>query len=184
MKCTFHRNNDCAGCNAYIKVGVGDDGLERIEVGGQHSPGCEARNGRNAVITEGATDITVAMKEFVEKRANHVDHRRDTPQQIWVDTVAHFRDTVGKNFTGLTKNQVKSLVTNCRNRASGGDGIQKVEQLFSGNESTAFLRHHSIFVDKDVMQRMMCFALPQLLALLMYPGVRSCMLVLCYVMTF
>ncbi len=86
--------------------------------------------------------------------------------------MAHFRESLGSNFNGMTKNKAKSLVYNARERSFGGDGISKTEQLFSGSEDRAFLREHRLFVDKDGMQRMMCFSLPMLLALLKYPKVR------------
>ena len=86
--------------------------------------------------------------------------------------MAHFRESLGSNFNGMTKNKAKSLVYNDQERSFGGDGISKMEQLFFGSDDRAFLWEHRLFVDKDGMQRMMCFSLPVLLALLKYPKVR------------
>lgn len=177
FKCTFHRNTDCKGCNAVIKVKQNDDGTETIIAEGNHADGCIRRNGRTvrtvAVEESSPVDYTSEMKQFVEERATSDDHRNDLPNKIWSDTVAHFRENYGQNFTGMTKSQVTSLVYNCRKSVFGGDVVSKVEQMYSGDQNKAFLWHHSSFVDKNGMQRMMCFSLPQLLALLMYPAVSS-----------
>jgi hypothetical protein len=68
----------------------------------------------------------------------------------------------------MTKNQVK-LVYNARDYCFGGDVISKVETQYSRSNKSAFLRHHASFADDKGMQRIMCFYVPQLLALLNYP---------------
>ena len=69
----------------------------------------------------------------------------------------------------MTKAEVKKLVYNSREHINGGDVISKIEQIYGVDENKAFLRYQSSFVDKKGMQKMMCFALRQLLSLLMYP---------------
>jgi hypothetical protein len=88
FRCTYHRNTDCKECTAKIKVQVNDNGSERTLAEGEHAAGCEARNGRKAVVHEGCQDVTAAMKQFVEERANPDNYRRDPPEKIWNDTVA------------------------------------------------------------------------------------------------
>jgi hypothetical protein len=181
FKCTFHCNIDCKGCNAVIKVKQNGDGTETIIAEGNHegnhADGCIRHNGHTvrtvAVEESSPVDYTSEMKQFVEEHATSDDHRNDLPNKIWSDTVAHFRENYGQNFTGMTKSQVTSLVYNCRKSVFGSDVISKVEQMYSGDQNKAFLWHHSSFVDKNGMQHMMCFSLPQLLALLMYPAVSS-----------
>ncbi len=73
----------------------------------------------------------------------------------------------------MTKAEVKKLVYNSRERVNGGDAISKIEQMYGGDENKAFLCYQSSFVDKKGMQKMMCFALRQLLSLLMYPLVSA-----------
>ena len=172
MKCSYHRNDNCKGCSAYVKITPKDDGTEVIISEGSHAEACEAMNGRKVQVTGGAKDCTIAMKQFIEERCVSDKHRTDLPDKIWNDTTEHFRNKVGSNFTGINKNQARTFVYSTRERSFGGDVISKVEQLFSGSEDKAFLREHRSFVDKDGMQRMMCFSLPMLLALLKYPKVR------------
>ncbi len=167
--CTYHHNTDCNKCTAKIKVQVNDNGSERILAEGEHATGCEARNGHKAVVHEGCQDVTTAMKQFVEERMNHDDYRRDPPEKIWNDTVAHFCELVGNNFSGLSKGQVKVQVYNARECLNGGDAIAKVEQMYAGDKNKAFLRHNLSFVDEKQMQRIMCFGLPRLMNLLLYP---------------
>ena len=69
----------------------------------------------------------------------------------------------------MTKNQVCKLVYNAHGHCFGEDVISKVETQYSGSNKTAFLRHHASFADDEGMQHIMCFSVPQLLALLNYP---------------
>ena len=172
MKCSFYRNTKCKGCTAFVKVYPKGDGTERIISDGTHAQACEGLNGRKVQVHDASKDCSVAMHQFIEERCVSEQHRTDLPEKIWNDTMAHFRESLGSNFNGMTKNKAKSLVYNARERSFGGDGISKTEQLFSGSEDRAFLREHRLFVDKDGMQWMMCFSLPMLLALLKYPKVR------------
>jgi hypothetical protein len=132
-----------------------------------------ARNGRQVAVSDSFTDLRVQMKQFVEARATHEEHHGDTPEQIWAATVKHFREIAGQNFTGMTKAEVKKLVYNSRKRVNGGDAISKIEQMYGGDENKAFLCYQSSFVDKKGMQKMTCFALRQLLSLLMHPLVSA-----------
>ena len=129
FRCTNHCNTDCRECPAKIKVQVNDDGSERILAEGEHAAGCEARNGRKAVVYEGCQDVTTAMKQFVEERMNHDDYHRDPPEKEWNDTVAHFCELVSNNFNGLSKGQVKAQVYNAWECLNGGDIIAKVEYM-------------------------------------------------------
>ena len=50
------------------------------------------------------------MKQFVEEHVNHDYYHGDPQEMKWNDTVAHFHDLVGNNFTGLSKGQVEAQV--------------------------------------------------------------------------
>ena len=182
----LYRNTKCKGCTAFVKVCPKGDGTEIIISDGTHAQACEALNGRKVQVHDASKDCSVEMHQFIEERCVSEQHCADLPEKIWNDTMAHFRESRGSNFNGMTKNKAKSLVYNARERSFGGDGISKTEQLFSGSEDRAFLREHRLFVDKDGMQRMMCFSLPMLLALLKYPKVRlyhyfnHCFISTCY----
>ena len=169
MKCSFHRNSACKSCNAFIKVLQNDDGTEAIISGGEHVPACITKNSGPAQHHDQAKDCTEAMKTFVEKCATSNDHHTDLPNKIWNDTVAHFCELVGNNFTGSTKGQVKAQVYNAQECINGGDAIAKVEQMYAGDKNKAFLCHNLSFVDEKQMHRIMCFGLPQLMNLLLYP---------------
>ena len=88
--CMCHRNKDCKGCSAVLKVCSNSDGTETIELTGTHADGCVARNGRQVAVSDSFTDLRVQMKQFVEARATHEEHHGDTPEQIWAATVKHF----------------------------------------------------------------------------------------------
>ena len=126
--CTYHCNTDCNKCTAKTKVLVNDNGSERILAEGEHAAGCEAGNGRKAVVHEGCQDVTTAMKQFVEEHVNHDDYRRDPPKKIWNDTVAHFCELVGNNFSGLSKGQVKAQVYNAWEHLNGGMQLPKLNK--------------------------------------------------------
>lgn len=112
------------------------------------------------VTVEGSVDVSDAMKDD--------DHHTDLPYKIWYYRAAHFYAYVGYNFTGMTQSQIISLVCNVCEWSFGGDVVSKVKQLYSGDENKAFLCNHGLHTDKDGMQHMMGFSLPQLLALLVY----------------
>ena len=63
------------------------------------------------------------------------------------------------------------LVYNLRAQEAGVDAVSKVEMKMTGRSSAAFLRKSAVFADQDKPQRMMCFAIPQLLRYLLYIGV-------------
>eukprot|EP00804_Cyclotella_cryptica_P019805 CCRYP_009698-RA/>CCRYP_009698-RA protein AED:0.16 eAED:0.16 QI:838/1/1/1/0/0/5/278/686 len=176
FKCSCFRAKDVAGlCNAYLKVLPKDD-EDHIVRGGNHAPACLKHNSHkvlvNAEIVDKAQDVQDAMYQFVEERCTSIDHRSDSLEVIWNDTCKHFREIAGKNYIGMTKSQVRKLVYNAGDRCFGGDVISKVEAQYSGSNKTAFLRHHASFADDEGMQRIMCFSVPQLLALLNYPMVQ------------
>ncbi|KAL3790983.1 hypothetical protein ACHAWO_012061 [Cyclotella atomus] len=98
FRCLCHRNKDCKGCNAVLKVRSNSDGTETIELTGKHVEACIARNGRQVAVSESFTDLRVQMKQFVEARATHEEHRGDTPEQIWAATVKHFREIAGQTL--------------------------------------------------------------------------------------
>jgi hypothetical protein len=91
-----------------------------------------------------AFDCRDAMHQFVEERCTSDEYKSVHPEVIWQDTCSHFQLFAGKNYIGLTKNQVKKLVYNTRNRTFGDNVISKVEAHWSGSNKTAFsiIMHH------------------------------------------
>ncbi|KAL3778828.1 hypothetical protein HJC23_002885 [Cyclotella cryptica] len=136
-------------CTAVLKEF--DDGTTALT--GKHAPGCLRRNGKQ------------------RPNAPNPDHLHDPADLIWRDCVAHFTEVVGPNFNGLDKSQIRNLVYHSREKTFGSNAIAKVESQYSGPSATAFLRCNTTFTGEKKMQRMMCFALPALLNLLMYPMV-------------
>jgi hypothetical protein len=100
---------------------------------------------------------------------NHGNYSRDPPEKIVNDTVVHFCDHVCNDFTGLSKGQVKAHIYNTQEFLNGGDAIANIEQMYAGDKNKAFLHHNQSFVDEKQMQHIMCFGLPQLMNLLLYP---------------
>ena len=117
------------------------------------------------------------MHQFVEERCTRDEYKFVHLEVIWQDKCNHFELIAGKNYIALIMNQVKKLIYNTRNRTFAGNEISKVkiiikvEAQWSGFSKRAFICHHSSFVVKKEMQWIMCFLVPQLLALLMYPMV-------------
>ena len=124
-------------------------------------------------MPETSNDCTDQMHQWVEECATPADHLHDTPATVWDDFVTHFMKEVGPNFYGLDKSQMRNLVYHSCEWVFGGNAILKIESQYSGTNSTAFLHYSSTFTDEKKMQRMMCFALPQLLNLFLYPLVWS-----------
>jgi hypothetical protein len=139
---------------------------------GKHAPGCLRRNGKQVPLPSTSSNCSDQMHQWVEQRATHPDHLHDPADLIWRDCVAHFTEVIGPNFNGLDKSQIRNLVYHSREKTFGSNAIAKVESQYSGPSATAFLRCNTTFTDEKKMQRMMCFALPALLNLLMYPMVR------------
>ena len=94
-----------------------------------------------------------------------------TANEIWSIVNEEFIEKGGSNYQGLRKSQVSKLVYNLRAEEAGVDAVSKVEMKMSGRSSAAFLRQSTAFTDKDKPQRMMCFAIPELLQYLLYSGV-------------
>ena len=69
---------------------VNHNGTKRILAKSEHTAGCEARNGRKAVVDEGCQDITAAMTQFAEEHVNYDNNHRGPPEKMWNDTIAHF----------------------------------------------------------------------------------------------
>ena len=99
------------------------------------------------------------MHQWVENHATDADHLCDIPDVAWHDCVAHFTKEVG------------NLVYHYRERTFGGNNISKVESQYSKTNKMAFLCFSASFENKKKMQRMLCFSIPQLLNLLLYPMV-------------
>jgi len=108
----------------------------------------------------------------ISSRSVSSDHSHQTPKIIWQDWVAHFRESFGESFVGLSHYQVSKLVYNARQAAFGFDAVSKVEGLYSGSKGKAFLHYSAIFSDNKGPQRMMFFTTKELLSLLDYPKVR------------
>jgi len=104
-----------------------------------------------------------------------VDKTWFTPSQIWEMVNTEMREKFGNSYIcGVTETQAKQLVHDTRRAANpGGDEIRNVENQYGGKESEAFLRSSSTFVDKDGMQRQICFAKPALLKTLKEVKVRD-----------
>jgi hypothetical protein len=120
-------------------------------------------------MPETGNDCTDQMHQWVKEQAIHPDHLHDTPVIVWHDCVAHFMKEVGPNFSGLDKSQLCNLVHHSREQVFGGNAISKIESQYSGTSKSTFLRYSSTFSHEKKMQHVMCFALPQLLKLLLYP---------------
>ena len=74
---------------------------------------------------------------------------------------------MGKNFTGLSKGQVKAQVYTTQECLNGGDAIAKVEQMCAGDKNKAFLCNILSFIHEKQMLHIMCFGLPHLMNLLL-----------------
>ena len=94
--------------------------------------------------------------------------------EIWRMVNDEFIEKGGSNYQGLRKSQVADLVYNLRAQEAGVDAVSKVEMKMTGRSSAAFLRKSAVFADQDKPQRMMCFAIPELLKYLLYTGVSLC----------
>ena len=99
------------------------------------------------------------------------EEANDYVEQIWAIVNTEFREKGGPSYRGMRKEQVRDLIRNTRKKKIGGDAIGKVEAEFCGTKSEGFLRHSSIFADIKCLQRMMCFAMPELLKYLLYQSV-------------
>jgi len=117
-------------------------------------------------------DVKDLMHQWVEECSVSSDHSHQTPKIIWQDCVAHFRESFGESFVGLSRYQVSKLVYNACQAAFGFDAVSKVEGLYSGSKGKAFLHYSAIFSDNKGPQRMMVFTTKELLSLLEYPKVR------------
>ena len=166
LRCSSFRSEP--ECTAVLKEF--DDGTTAFT--GKHAPGCLRRNGKQVPLPSTSSNCSDQMHQWVEQRATHPDHLHDPADLIWRDCVAHFTEVIGPNFNGLDKSQIRNLVYHSREKTFGSNAIAKVESQYSGPSATAFLCCNTTFTDEKKMQRMMCFALPALLNLLMYPMVR------------
>jgi hypothetical protein len=170
MRCSCHRAEK--ECTAIIKIMPDGAVISR----GNHAPGCMRRNGIDLSRAKEATilndDVKDITHQWVEERSVSSDHSHQTPKIIWLDCVAHFRESFGESFVGLSRYQVSKLVYNARQAAFGFDAVSKVEGLYSGSKGKAFLRYSAIFSDNKGPQRMMVFTTKELLSLLEYPKVR------------
>jgi hypothetical protein len=112
------------------------------------------------------------MHQWVEEHSVSSDHNHQTPKIILQDCVAHFRESFGESFVGLSCYQVSKLVYNACQASFPFDAVSKVEGLYSGSKGKAFLHYSAIFSDNKGPQRMMFFTTKELLSLLEYPKVR------------
>ena len=94
-----------------------------------------------------------------------------TVNGIWSMVNEELIEKGGSNYQGMRKKQVLDLVYNLEAKETGVDAVSKVKMKMSGRSSTAFLRQSTVFTDQDKPQRMMYFAIPELLQYLIYSSV-------------
>jgi hypothetical protein len=148
----------------------------RIEYVGEHLEQCYHRAGieppehfesEKPLIGQ---DMTKKMSASVATLAQEM---RKRPNKIWEKVNKEFIEEGGNNYQGLRKDQVTKMVYNERAEEAGIDAIRKVELNYSRPSRMAFLRHYSMFTHKEKIQRMLCFAVPELLILLSCMGVST-----------
>jgi len=148
--------------------------LGQVVATGEHLPACFFKNGlqppSSDEIAAMGHDYAHEMRAEVTKLAEETRIKAD---DIWQQVNHNFIKKGGQNYQGMRKHQVKKLVWHLRREQHGTDQVQKVEMEYGGTKREAFLRHSSVFADVQCMQRMMCFAFPELLKYLLYASV-SC----------
>ena len=91
---------------------------------GQHASRCLCLHANKAIIVD--SDCSDARKQFVEEQCTSNAHDSDLPEKIWMDTDNHFHETIGNDFKGLIKTQVRNLVYHAYNYAFGEMAFQSL----------------------------------------------------------
>ena len=162
--------NRSTGCDRQIRV----NRAGMIEAAGSHNEFCYHKAGMEA-----PEHLQLKQKELGHLYHDEMRLRTsvlakettDNATEIWRVINDEFIEKGGSNYQGLRKSQVTNLVYNLRAQEAGVDAVSKVEMKMSGRSSAAFLRKSAVFTDQKKAQRMMCFAIPELLQYLLYTGV-------------
>ena len=158
------------GCKREIKVNRAGE----IMTYGSHTANCYFKAG-----VEPPDELKEETREFGAIHNEEMWMRVSKMAKETVKSAGEIWDAVngdmiakyGSGYQGLRKDQVQKLVYKQRAEEAGVDAVSKIEAKYSGKSSSAFLRQSSVFADKDKIQRMMCFAIPELLKCLLYARV-------------